>query len=76
VLRRQVQRLRWQRDTDLTRRYIVQLGSIGTAGGGTELWFGILTDAWRDLGSLFPDLIPADDMTDDELSAIQRWIRV
>lgn len=77
MLWRPIHRLRRHAQSDLRRRrYIVCVGAIATAAGATQLWFGIVADVGRDLTSAFPDLIPADGMTDDELAVVRRWIHI
>lgn len=51
-------------------RYIFRAMTLEIGNGSTELWLGIESSEPLNL----PDLIPADDMTPDELAIVRRWI--
>ncbi len=56
-------------------RYVVRVCAIAMASGGREFWIGLESD--EPLNVLeWDDLIPADDMTNEELSIVKSWIHV
>jgi hypothetical protein len=58
-----------------SRRYIYRAAVISGAERSVELWVGLIASELIDLTS-WPAVIPADGMTDEELSVVKKWVVV
>lgn len=59
----------------MIHRYIFRVASVCMMSSAIEIWLGIITEEPIDLTE-WDDLIPADGMSDEELSVVKRWLRV
>ncbi len=56
-------------------RYIVRVAVLEVGPAPVELWLGIVAAEPID-SSEWPDIVPADGMTDEELAIVKRWVAV